>query len=206
MVSKEDAKNWLKKTSKNIAHFVDDAVDEAKKAHESVQEQGGYKKLIKEGFDTLKYKANEAYGKLKESTTTNGEYDSVKVNALLKSGADLSKEYGKKAGKTLLELSGVAAEKAKTTWNTWIPSDDDLKRYEGIGGSYVGILFKPHYEKCLSFYDEANKVIPIYAEKRNILLEDIKHSASGNSEDLKDFYRENFIEDSRVNLVKSYLK
>ncbi len=204
---KNKAKGLYNSAKTNISELVDEAVVEGKRINESIQAQGGYKKVAQTTLDTAVSKIEGMYSNVSNQIFTDGKYDANKVKALVKDGTAVAKTYGQKAATTLVELSKNLGDKVQVKYNELIPTDADLKRYDGIGTKYDGLLFKPHYEKCIKFMDAADKLIPKNVKYRSTVLEDIKLSASGTVSELIDFYAKGNVTDSKkYDVLDKYLR
>jgi len=150
--------------------------DVAEKIKERSREAGN---AIRDG-----YNASVQYFK-REYCDSEGKFDPEKFNEALKNSPGKLKGLGSKA----LEAITSGAENLKQDYRDLIPNKEERDtKYSGIGGSYKGILFREHYEACLSFSAQAEKKLPAGIYGRRQILQDIKDYAAGSSKDLIDLY------------------
>jgi hypothetical protein len=193
-----------------LATIVEDVYNEGRKFHESVKDQGGYGAVANkyvERFAEATVKAHDTiYDKF---AAEDGTLDTAKLKKEFKSVADVVKTYGIKAGNTMWDLAKQGAQTIKTEYRNMAPTKEELQgKYAGIGTMYRGVLFRPHYEATLKFYEEARQKLPngLKKEDRIGILDDIKATASGNTEELKRWYIENLsIGDSKMKIINKYL-
>jgi hypothetical protein len=147
------------------------------------------------------------YNCIESSAFTDGKYDPEKAKVLLTNTAETTRVYGVKAAKTLLELARTGADKLQTKASDYIPSKEDMKRYEGIGSAYRGVLLKPNYEACLNYFDKARRRMPAGVKERNAILADIKANAVVDAQELLDIYLSQEIKpEAKIKALKTYLK
>jgi hypothetical protein len=136
-------------------------------------------------------KVKQAYSVMSNRLFPNGELDLEEVRKTLKNKQDAVRTYGLKAYKDLEQLVERGLNQAQNKIDEYLPAEEDFKpngRYNGIGTEYEGILFKKHYESCLTFYKTAEEKLPARSKYRASVLADIKSSASENADELTNFY------------------
>ncbi len=167
---------------------LEDIVDAGSELHNEVQSKGGYVAVAKKVGKDLVEKVSQTYKSIENKLFTEGKFDNKKVNKILADKGKAIADYGVKAYNTLSESVGKGVDSVKKDYRNFIPSDEELStKYKGIGTNYEGVLFRENYEKCLEFYSQVNEELK-GVKYRKTILEDIKASASGSIEELKEFY------------------
>lgn len=220
-------KDHLKTIGKGLAGLAEEGYEAAKKgakeAREEVQRRGGVGKTFEQVVDGVARKAEEiasvASDKIDQWANgaerwvdnaenllyTDGKYDPQKAKVLLNDAAETTRVYGVKAGKTLLDLAKSGVDLAKSGIDKYVPSEEDNKRYAGIGTAYQGILLRPHYEACLKFHEQARKDLPSGLKLRPSILADIKAHAVANTDELLGLYESMPSSESKIDAVRANL-
>ena len=180
------------KGAKGIAKMV---VQEGKDIHRAAQEQGGYIAAVQNNVNSVVEAVTDRYDKMHQSIDTmfltDGKYDSTKAKQVLADKTELVKQYGVKAGTTLYNFAKSSPGAILADYRAMVPEPKDIKdKYAGIGSKYKGGLLVKDLDACVEFYNQAQELIPNKNLFKSAVLEDIKASASANSIDLIEFYKD----------------
>lgn len=170
------------------------------KAHQNIQEQGGYAEAMRRVGHTVGNTAVESYQEVRDAFFTQDEqggykFDAGKSKQTLKDGRNAVAGLGKKACASLSELVQKGAESLGQDYRKFIPNQEELNStYAGVGTKYEGVLLREHLDSCLAYHQKAMEQIPKGTKYRLQILEDIKASASSSYWDLVGFYERQVIE------------
>ncbi len=174
--------------------------EKAKEAHSSIKSRGGYQKVIDQRFDALTQRFDtlaqrvEKYlasvdAAIADNLYTDGEFDDVKANAFIDKRIEATRAYGEKFVRGVSTALTNARETFVKDYRSFVPTANELNTaYAEIGAKYNGLLLRPDYEACLTFYKKAEKTLPAVRQYRIAILNDIKASAAADKTELLAFY------------------
>jgi len=177
------------RTLRNIKSSVRQAIDDGKKTHRTIINDGGYIAVARKIGRDISEVVKKEYNSLEEQICTDGELDEKKLKSFLKNKKNSIELCGRKAYDKLSTLVDKGVDSARRSYREFVPSQEELAgKYAGIGARTSGILLRDEYEACLNFSKKAEKAIPSRTRYKNQILQDIQDSASGNFEELRRFY------------------
>jgi len=198
-----DIVNGAGKIAKTVA-------DKAISVHKDVQRKGGYMQVGADAINNISDKFEDAYQSFEKTFFTDGVFDEEKAREALNNTAEATKKYGSRAVQNLAKLAKKGVDSIKDNYRGLIPSEEERNsKYKGIGSACSGIFFREDFENCLGFYAKANEKIPSTLRTKDVILDDIKASASKDATDLIKFY--SFAGDKTLlgvkkTVVQKYLK
>ena len=198
-----------------VASKVDDCVDVAKdKYNNAMNKAEKYADVVTDKISDVIIKADDYLNDLEDKVTTDGKLDRTKMKIMLKDKAQVVKEYGQKGYENLVKIVKDGHASLKEDFRQYVPSKEERETlYAGVGTKYNGLLFREGYDACLQYENVVFGKIPGQLKLKQEILRDNKESASKNKEELKEFYRREFVEDKipgleferRNDIVDKYL-